>query len=94
MNDCPVCSNALEAMDVAPCFDCGHAARELDECRQGAHDDYVCELWGRELVLCDFCPADFGPYFPDYWGMSDGPLPDYPLRIVRGVEKPAIAQDM
>ena len=94
MNDCPLCTGPLSPIEVAPCFDCGHAPRELDECRRGEHEYYVVELWGRELVLCDFCYADFGSYFPDYWGLPDGPLPDYPLRIVRDVEKLAVAQDM
>nr|WP_298123406.1 hypothetical protein [uncultured Pseudoxanthomonas sp.] len=94
MNLCPLCSNPLTLIDVAPCFDCGHSPRELDGCRQEAHRYYVCQLWDRELVLCDFCYADFGSYFPDYWGMPAGPLPDYPLDAIRELDRPGVAQDM
>lgn len=94
MNDCPLCAGPLTLIEVAPCFDCGHVPRELDECRRGEHEYHVFELWGRELVLCDFCDADFGSYFPDYWGLPEGPLPDYPLQLIRRVEHPDIAQDM
>ena len=94
MTDCPVCSTRLKATDTAPCFDCGHMAHELGECARGEHEYHVFELWGREIVLCDFCDADFGSYFPDYWGLPEGPLPDYPLHLIRKLDSPGIEQDL
>ena len=93
MTNCPICSLPLEAIDVAPCFDCGHAPHELGECTRGEHEYHVFELWETEIVLCDFCDADFGSYHPDYWGLPEGPLPEYPLQLVRKVDSPCIAKD-
>ena len=93
MTDCPICSTELQSITVAPCFDCGHAPAEVEQFARGEHRYHVFELWGREIVLCDFCDADFGSYFPDYWGMPQRPHPDYPLRLVRALESPATGQD-
>jgi len=91
---CPVCSGPLEERGVAPCFDCGHAASEVEEYKRGEHKYHVFSLWGQELVLCDFCDADFGSYYPDYFGLPEGPLPDYPLQLVRQVETPVLSKDL
>ncbi|MBB4132960.1 MULTISPECIES: hypothetical protein [unclassified Xanthomonas] len=93
MKNCPFCSSTLEAIDVAPCFDCGHATQELEHFSRKEHEYNVFELWDREIVLCDFCDADFGSYYPDYWGLPDGPLPIYPLTLLREVDNPSITQD-
>jgi hypothetical protein len=93
MTSCPMCSSQLEAIEVAPCFDCGHVAAELEECANGEHEYHVFSIWGQEIVLCDFCDADFGSYFPDFWGLPAGPLPDYPLELVRPVDRPEISKD-
>ena len=90
---CPVCESALESRAVAPCLDCGHELSELDELRRGEHEYHVYELWDEQLVLCDFCDADFGSYYPEYWGLPQGPLPDYPLKQVRKLEHPSIEAD-
>ncbi len=94
MTNCPICLAQLQEIEVAPCFDCGHIHRELDECIRGEHEYHVFEIWGQEIVLCDFCDADFGSYSPDYWGLPEGPLPDYPLHLVRKVESPSIGRDL
>ncbi|AMU96973.1 hypothetical protein TP47_03775 [Xanthomonas citri pv. aurantifolii] len=94
MTSCPICSLQLQEIDVAPCFDCGHVPGELDECIHGEHEYHAFEIWGQEIVLCDFCDADFGSYFPDYWGLPAGPLPDYPLHLVRKAERPGIGRDL
>lgn len=94
MINCPICSTQLQPIEVAPCFDCGHAPRELDECIRGEHEYQLFELWGREIVLCDFCDADFGSYYPNYWGLPKGPLPGYPLRLLRKLENAGIGQDL
>ena len=97
MTDCPICSTQLQPIDTAPCFDCGHITRELGECRRGEHEYHVLELWGRKIVLCDFCDfcdADFESYGPEYWGLSERPLPDYPLHLVHKLDSPRIEQDL
>lgn len=94
MENCPICSNQLSLIDVAPCFDCGHRPHELEECAQGGHEYHVFELWERNIVLCDFCDADFGSYYPDYWGMPRDSPSDFPLHIVRKIEIPCIEQDL
>ncbi len=33
---------------------------------------YLVEVLGRELVLCDFCHADFGSFDPEYLGQESG----------------------
>jgi hypothetical protein len=78
---------------VAPCYDCGHAEPEVGEFERGEHEYHVFELWGNELVLCDFCDADFGSYFPERWGLPPGPLPDYPLNLLSKVATPALSED-
>ncbi len=83
----------MQPIDVAPCFDCGHAQQEIEHLSQGEHDYHVFEIWGCEIVLCDFCDADFGSYLPRYWGLPEGPLPDYPLRLIRKLQSPKVSQD-
>lgn len=91
---CPICSTRLEPRAVSPCFDCGHAPSELEECAQGAHRYYVYAIWGQEIVLCDFCDADFGSFYPDYFGLPAGPRQRYPLELVRRAEAPAVSRDL
>lgn len=91
---CPICSTHLSKRDVAPCYDCGHEESELDECKRGEHDYNVFELWGYEIVLCDFCDVDFGSYYPEYWGLPPGPLPEYPLNLLKPVVQPTITTDL
>ncbi|WP_202845214.1 hypothetical protein [Luteimonas saliphila] len=94
MTDCPLCSTELQRINVAPCFDCGHLPTELEHLAQGQHEYHVFEIWGHEIVLCDFCDADFGSYFPEYWGMPQGPHPDYPLRLICKLDNLGISQDL
>lgn len=84
----------MQGINVAPCYDCGHAAAEIDHLAQGQHEYHVFELWGREIVLCDFCDADFGSYAPDYWGFLESRLPDYPLRLIRKLDNPTVSRDL
>lgn len=90
---CPICSAAMTDRTVAPCYDCGHAESEIGEFERGEHEYNVFELWRHELVLCDFCCADFGSYFPEYWGLASGPPAEYPLNYLRPVPSPALATD-
>jgi hypothetical protein len=92
--NCPICSGELNEIHVAPCFDCGHAPDEIGECLRGEHEYHRFKLWGQSLVLCDFCDADFGSYYPDYFGLP-GSLPqDYPLELAAKPESRAITTDM
>lgn len=90
---CPICAGSLEMIDIAPCFDCGHSPSELGELVRGEHEYHVFEIWGHEIVLCDFCDADFGSYYPEYWGLPRGPFPDYLLALVRKVGNPEVGRD-
>ena len=90
---CPVCSGELEERDVAPCYDCGHASSELGELSRGEHDYHVFTIFGQEIVLCDFCDADFGSYMPEYLGLPSGSPMDYPLELVRKVIAPRSSRD-
>ncbi|MCC8468961.1 hypothetical protein LN470_03860 [Xanthomonas phaseoli] len=66
---------------------------ELQECLRGEHEYHLFRIWGQEIVLCDFCDADFGSYFPNFWGLPAGCPPDYPLELVTKIENPHLAQD-
>jgi hypothetical protein len=90
---CPICSSQLESQAVAPCFDCGHSPSELGECERGEHEYHIFSIWGQEIALCDFCDADFGSYFPDYFSLPPGPLPDYPLELLHKIETPINTHD-
>jgi hypothetical protein len=49
---CPTCYAALETRDVAPCFDCGSDAAELDHLEQGQHTyTEVLAFWGSDHPL-------------------------------------------
>lgn len=91
---CPICAGELQKIAVAPCFDCGHAPSELKECKRGEHSYNVWQLWEKELVLCDFCDADFDSYSNDYWGLpANAPTHNFPLQWLRKVERPRIEED-
>ncbi|QTF08962.1 hypothetical protein HC231_14370 [Brenneria izadpanahii] len=93
-SQCPICAGELRPIPVAPCFDCGHVRGELKECKRGEHEYNVWQLWGQELVLCDFCDADFDSYTPVYWGLADKQNGSYPLQWIRKVERPRISEDL
>lgn len=68
---CPVCFAPLETREVAPCYDCGHMERELAELAAGEHTYSEYRIFGMPVALCDFCDADFGSYYPSYFGLPD-----------------------
>ena len=93
---CPICSTPLKPIRAAPCFDCGHASSELDECVADSHEYHLFRIWGEEIVLCDFCDADFGSYYPDYWGLS-GNTPgeqSYELELLEKLVSPRVSEDL
>lgn len=71
MQACPICSGVLESRLVAPCYDCGHVEGELIELANQEHIYREYNVFGSRIVLCDFCDADFGSYYPSYFGLPD-----------------------
>ena len=90
---CPICYSELEARDVAPCWDCGHAPRELDDLREGRHsyDEFL--VLGEPIVLCDFCRADWTSYDPAYFGQPAGRRLQPPTDLIRHVGDPRVERD-
>ena len=92
---CPVCDSVMEIRTVAPCFDCGHRESELHELAAGEHEYHLFTVFGQEIVLCDFCDADFGSYYPSYFGLP-GATPgevNYDLDLIELVENPQPSTD-
>jgi len=95
---CPICSNAMQEIPVAPCHCCGHNPREIGECERKEHQYHRFTLFGCPVVLCDFCDADFGSYYPEYLGLpgkTPGDYPNgYPLELVDRVEPACQGMDL
>jgi hypothetical protein len=88
MQRCPICYSGLEARPVAPCYDCGHSERELVELAAREHTYHEFRAFGQHsLTLCDFCDADFGSYYPSYFGLPDrGRVIGEVLQLVRAID--------
>ena len=85
----------MQERTVAPCFDCGHAESELRELAAGEHEYHHFRVFGQEIVLCDFCDADFGSYYPSHFGLP-GETPgaaNYDLDLIAKVDHPQPATD-
>lgn len=96
MHNCPICNGILEEKTVAPCFDCGYDSTELEELGKGEHEYFLYRIFELELVLCDFCDADFGSYYPEYFGLK-GEFPkgqNYDLQRMGQVKTPSISRDL
>jgi hypothetical protein len=78
--------------EVAPCYDCGHDPKELDDLRAGIHLYREYELFGFPIVLCNFCDVDFCSYDPTYIGRPR--VPNYYSQMIfrRDIE-PTISRD-
>lgn len=90
---CPICSEAMTEIKVAPCFDCGHESSELEELKNGEHEYHLFKVLGEKIVLCDFCDADFDSYYPEYLGFPDSIAHNYPLELVSKIQSPVPATD-
>jgi len=93
---CPICHTILKVIDVAPCWDCGHMPRELDELARGEHTYTEYRVFGHHhIVLCNFCEVDFHSYNPDYFGLpARGRLIDANLEFLREFPRPwKVAKD-
>ncbi|MDG3414910.1 hypothetical protein P5E37_29165 [Vibrio parahaemolyticus] len=84
---CPICNSVMESIDVAPCWDCGHSRRELEELHNDEHEYFIYKIFGTEIVLCDFCDADFDSYYPEYFGLPEGLPQSYPFSSQRTLLK-------
>ena len=91
--NCPICGGALQSREIAPCYDCGDRPSELEELRRAEHRYRWYRVFGQRIVLCDFCDADFGSYFPEYFGLPPGPCGDYGLEPLEPVAHPKPAID-
>ena len=92
---CPICNIEMKCIDVAPCYDCGHSNNELKELSDGGHEYHKFSIFGEEIILCDFCDADFGSYYPDFFGLS-GKVPadaQYELELIDKITNPTPIKD-
>lgn len=62
---CPVCFATLETIEAGPCFDCGHLVIELEHLANGRHTCAEYRIFGKSIILCDFCFVDFSSYDPE-----------------------------
>lgn len=90
---CPICSGDLEMRKVAPCYDCGHDPNELREFINGEHEYNLYKIYGQELVLCDFCDADFDSYYPDHLGLPEETANNNPLEHIYKLKSPRLNED-
>ncbi len=92
MDYCPICYEALEVRECAPCHACGwNVPTELEHLRAGTHTYATYEVYqGLRLTLCDFCLVDFGSYHPAYFGFtSEQRLGFEKFQFVKATEHPA-----
>lgn len=52
--------------EVTPCYSCGGNPREKED----KHDFYKCKIKDIDVILCDFCYADFPGHTPSYFGLK------------------------
>lgn len=92
---CPICYTELEAIECAPCHDCGHLELELKHFKEDLHKYTIYEVYkGLKLQLCDFCDVDFGSYKSAYLGFKDNRRIGYEhFAFVSEVESPALEKD-
>ncbi|MEM7346678.1 MAG: hypothetical protein AAF485_20740 [Chloroflexota bacterium] len=87
----------MERIQCAPCYDCGHAPKELAHFEAEKHEYHVFTVFGQDIVLCDFCDADFGSYYPDYFGLPGQYPKDWDgfgaLQLVRKIYEPKCEPD-
>jgi len=85
--NCPICNNSMMEITVAPCYDCGHEKNEIEKLKKRNRapkkkkklEYYKYEIFGQEIVLCEFCYYDFDSYDPFYLGLQE----DIPLHTFK-----------
>lgn len=70
-SDCPICYEKLQVIDVAPCDECGWNETEIEHFQEKKHIYARFEVYGSELILCNFCEFDFSSYHPGFWGFQN-----------------------
>ena len=85
-SQCPICFGQLTAIDVAPCWDCGHDPKELGHLVEGLHTFSEFSAFDQRLVLCDFCEVDFGSYYAEHFGLPGARLVGEVLSFQRDVD--------
>jgi hypothetical protein len=79
--------------DVAPCYDCGALLNELEHLREGRHTYSQVKLFGDNIVLCNFCKADFDSYSPSYFHRSGRLRFSQQMSTVSEITQPTISRD-
>ena len=91
---CPICYAELEVREVAPCWDCGHDAKELQDLAAGRHTYSEVLAFGVPLVVCNFCEVDFTSYDSDYFNRPLGTKQGLgEFVFIREIADPAPAED-
>lgn len=87
---CPLCYEALEVRDVAPCHDCGALPDELNHLRQGDHTYEEYEVFpDMRIVLCNICALEFRLYPAEYFGLPRNTRVGFPdMRLIRTLHDP------
>jgi hypothetical protein len=60
LTHCPICHTELEVIGVAPCWDCGHKRRELEDLATGQHTYSEYRVFG-ELLIGKSCGLVLSP---------------------------------
>jgi len=91
----------MTEITVAPCYDCGHEKKEIENLKKSnsspkkkkKHEYYKYEIFGQEIILCEFCYYDFDSYNPFYLGLQeDVPLHSFKHRLSK-IETPKEDKD-
>ena len=93
--NCPICFTTLEDRNVAPCWDCGHQEREIEDLVNEEHTFAEYRIFGdHQIVLCSFCDVDFGSHYLSYFGFPEtGKLVGASsLEYIRDLPKPWLPQ--
>ena len=92
---CPLCHSPLEIRDVAPCMECGHRPEEIEHALTGQHTYTEQRIFGTlTLILCDFCEADFGSFYPEFFGLPWNARTSFDkMDFVRSVDEVVIGKD-
>lgn len=90
---CPECGFEMEQIQCAPCYDCGSLPEELTHFHEKEHEYNWYEVFGQEVILCDFCDVDFGSYNPSHFSLSRTISYSRDLKFLALVKEPKIEPD-
>jgi len=63
---CTECKIPMRKEDVTPCICCGGDPKE----RTHSHEFYKCDIYNKEVIMCDFCYYDFPSIIPEFLGLD------------------------